>query len=205
MAFPVELASVLTGASISQLRRWSSRGLIIPEVRPKRPMLYSFRDLVALRSVMWLRTETSLQRVRKALANLSAYDLTDHPSAYKFATDGRTISVWTDDGFMDLVQRPGQYEIHTLADFYRPFQNRAGEQVVDFERPMKYLRVNARRMGGWPTIEGTRVPYDSIASLLEGDEVTPAQVKRFYPAVSAAGARDAAAFGRLVEARRRSA
>lgn len=205
MAFPVELASVLTGASLHQLRRWRTSQLVVPGVHAARPMLYSFKDLATLRTVMWLRTATSLQKVRRAFSNLSTYDLTDHPSQYRFATDGASISVWTDEGFLDLVRNPGQYKIHTLADVFRSFTNKAGDQVVDFERPLTHLRVNARRMGGWPTIEGTRVPYDSIALLLDGGQVQPGDVGRFYPAVSEAAALDAVKFDILVRSRRRSA
>ena len=99
----------------------------MPEVSKKRPPLYSFRDLVALRTVAWLRTNTSLQKVRRAFAQLGEFDLTDHPAAYEFAVGGGGIAVWTDAGFMDLVKNPGQYQFYTLADVFRPFNNRNDE------------------------------------------------------------------------------
>lgn len=201
MAFPVDLASTLTGATVNTLRRWSRHGLIQPEISAKRPMLYSFRDLVALRSVCYLRSEVSLQMIRKAIAHLPEQEFTEHLSEYKFATDGVTVVVWTDDGFVDLVKNPGQFHFVTLAEIYRPFRNQAKKEVVDFERPRKRIEVTPGRLGGFPTIAGTRVPYDTIAQLQRGpNALKPEDVKRFYPGVSKAAAVDAADFAQEVQA-----
>ena len=109
--FPTDLTSVLTGASVWQLRRWNSTGLLVPEGQTKPRLLYSFRDVVALRTVVRLRSEAaSLQKVRRAFANMPALDFTEHPARYQFGTDGRTIVIADDDGnTIDLVREPGQY------------------------------------------------------------------------------------------------
>lgn len=201
MAFSVELASTLTGASVDTLRRWRRQKLFVPELHASRPMLYSFRDVVALRSVCYLRSEVSLQKIRKALANLSEQDLTQHLSEYRFATDGKTVVVWTEDGFIDLVKNPGQFHIVTLVEIYRPFRNQAEKPVVDFERPRLRIEIAPGRMGGFPTIIGTRIPYDTVARLQQGPKpVRPEDVKRFFPGVTKAAALDAADFDAEVRA-----
>lgn len=194
MAFPLELAATMSGASVTQLRRWNRDGLLVPEVNPTRPMLYSFRDLVALRSVSYLRAETSLQRIKRAFANLPEFEFTDHPSEYEFATDGKAVMIKTDDGYMDLVKNPGQFEFVSLADIFEPFENRRGRKVVAFERPREHLRVNVRRLGGFPVIRDSRVPYDVVADLMSGGDVSPDEVAEFYPRVSAPAALDAVSF-----------
>lgn len=202
--FPPALTSVLSGASRYQLKSWRSTGLLIPEVS-RSPVLYSFRDVIALRTVMRLRTESSLQKVRTAFANMPEFDLTKHPAEYKFGTDGKTIWVIDDEGRgMDLVKNPGQYEIFTLADIFEPFTTKNGRDVVDFRRPKPYLRVDGERMGGWPTIKDTRVPYDTVASLID-DDLTPADVSYYYPTVPIAAVRDAVEFAELVKAAGRRA
>ncbi|MBT0567823.1 DUF433 domain-containing protein [Williamsia sp. CHRR-6] len=207
MSFPEDLTMVLTGVTAHQLRSWRSTGLLVPEISPKRPPLYSFRDLVALRVVAHLRASTSLQQVRKAFTNLEEFDLTDHPSKYKFAVADGSIAVWTDEGFMDLVKNPGQYHIVSLADIYRPFRNHRNDEVVDFEHPREMLRGDARRLGGWPTIDGTRVPFDTVADAMSGDSpINPEDLRHFYPGVTAAAAADALGFAEGVAIRsRRSA
>jgi uncharacterized protein (DUF433 family) len=167
--FPTNLTSVLTGASAGQLRHWNRTGLLVPEVATGSRLLYSFRDVVALRTVVRLRTETSLQKVRLAFATMPALDF-------------------------DLVANPGQYEIFSLADVFEPFRTKRGVTVVDFLHPRKRLEVRAGRMGGWPTIINTRVPYDTIADLVAGGDVALDQVSYYYPGVDAEAARDAVDF-----------
>ncbi|WP_160094591.1 DUF433 domain-containing protein [Rhodococcus sp. T7] len=199
MSFPIELTAALTGASVNQLRRWSRAGLVTPEIRPSRPMLYSFRDLVALRSVCYLRSEVSLQKVKTAFSNLSEHDLTEHPAAYRFATDGTTVVVWNEDRFMDLVKNPGQFELVTINDVYRSFTNSSDRVVSDFEHPRENLSVAPDRIGGWPTIRGTRVPFDTIADLVADGDVTADEVPDFYPTVSPSAVADAVSFQEEVE------
>lgn len=201
--FPDDITMALTGVTKYQLRNWRSTNLLTPEVNAKRPALYSFRDLVALRTVSRLRADTSLQKIRKAFGNLAEFNLTDHPSTYKFAVSGTSIAVWTDDGFMDIVKHPGQYDIYSLEDIYRPFRNRLDELVVDFEKPRRSLRVDARRLGGWPTIDGTRVPYDTIANAVSGaNPVSIKSLRQFYPGVTPAAVADALDFAQDIEGRK---
>src|SRR5262245_27228105 len=106
-----------------------------------------------------------------------------------------TIAVADDHGnFVDLVANPGQYEIVSLADVFMPFQNQRGETVVDFLHPRERLDVLAGRMGGWPTIIDTRIPYDTIANLVAGGDVTLDEVDHYFPGVDAHAAQDAVDF-----------
>ncbi|MET1072597.1 MAG: DUF433 domain-containing protein [Umezawaea sp.] len=204
--FPADLTSVMTGASVHQLAGWRATGLLVPEISA-RPVLYSFRDVVALRTVMKLRTEATLQRVRKAFARLPEFELTKHPSEYSFGTDGKTISAVDADGVgIDLVRYPGQYEAVTLAEIFRPFTTKSGREVVDFLAPRHHLRVDGARMGGWPTIAGTRVAYDTISELMADGRLTAEDVHYYYPSVPVAAVPDAVEFAGLVaEARGRTA
>lgn len=193
--FPTNLTAVLTGASRSQLRRWNSTGLLVPELATKPRLLYSFRDVVALRTVVRLRSETSLQKVRKAFARMPTLDLTEHPSKYGFGTDGDTIVVADNDGnTIDLVANPGQYHILSLADIFESFRTNRGDTVVDFLHPREHLEIRAGRLGGWPTIAATRIPYNTIADLVSEGEVSLDEVNHFYPGVDADSAADALDF-----------
>lgn len=200
MAFPTALAAILSGASIGQLEHWRQTGLLDPELARKPKALYSFRDLVQARTVVWLRSDVSLQMVRQAFANLPVVGFTEHPSRYRFATDGKTIVAVDEGGHsIDLVRKVGQQEVISLVDIFESFPNGRGESVVDFRRPMPHLEVRQQRMGGWPTIENSRVPYDTIAHLLAGGDVAPEDVEHYYPGVSAEAARDAVKLDLLVQ------
>lgn len=198
MSFPIQLTAYLTGTSICQLRNWKRTNILIPEINAERPMLYSFRDLVALRSLAVLRASNPLQRIRRAINELSAQDLTEHISEFRFATDGRSIKVWTDSGFMDLVENPGQWELKSLEDIYAPFNNFQGRLVPDFRKPRPHIEVKPQRLGGWPTIAHTRIPFDVIADLYEDDDMTPDEVREFYD-IDDSGINDALDFNTAVQ------
>lgn len=199
MSFSVALTSVLSGASIRQLGYWRKTELLVPEVSSVgRPILYSFRDVLALRAVVKLHEEQSLQRIRKAFATLPHLDLTEHPAQYALVAEGSTIVLVRDDGVeIDLVEKPGHAILATLSDIMDQFDTHRGE-VVDLRRPRPHLQVREQWLGGWPTIEGTRVPYDTVAELLSDGSIKPSDVAEFYPDVSAAAARDALDFARSV-------
>ncbi|MDR1386910.1 MAG: DUF433 domain-containing protein [Propionibacteriaceae bacterium] len=201
MIFPIGLTAVLSGASVSQLNRWRRTGLLVPETRSTRPPLYSFRDVVALRVVVRLRADTSLQRIRRAFGRLTEYDLTDHVSNYRFAVHGQSIAVWTDDGWLDLVKNHGQYELFRMSDIYKPFVTKYGTSVVDFRHPRPHLEVDARKVGGWPVLANTRIGYDVIATAAAGDALSARDVSKFYPGSTVEAIRDAIDFDAEVRGR----
>lgn len=195
MAFPTDLTAALTGTSVSQLQRWRSNGLAVPEISARNPATYSFRDLVAIRTIAFMRKDISLQKIRKAFINLDVLDFTEHPSAYRFGTDGKTIGVEDElKQVVDLVKNPGQLNFFSMAEVFSSFTNASGAEVVNFTRPRKHLQVDPRRMGGWPTIEGTRVTYDTVAGLVDDVTITPDDVEYYFPTVNGEAARDAISF-----------
>lgn len=202
MAFDVKLTSLLTGATPSQLERWRRIGVLVPETRAKRPPLYSFRDLVALRTLVFLRAQTSGQRLARAFSTMDMLALTEHPSRYSLGTDGDTIVVLDPDSHqtVDLVRNPGNAVHATFADVFRSFEDFRGRPVVDFQRPSEHLQVDLRTLGGWPTVQNTRVPYDLVAQLVDNESVFPEDVTELYPNVSAAAAQDAVEFSAKVAA-----
>ncbi|MGB3909115.1 MAG: DUF433 domain-containing protein [Pseudolysinimonas sp.] len=199
MAFPVPETSVLSGASVSQLHNWRRTGLFIPEVESRaKPMLYSLRDIIALRSVVKLRSVKSLQKIRRAFSHMSALDLTEHPSRYSLVDTGRSIVVVQNDGVgIDVLADPGQTTLAQLTEILGEFETPRGK-VVDLRRPRRHLEVREQRLGGWPTIEGTRVPFDVVADLIFDGRIGPDEVDAFYPGVSAAAATDALDFARSI-------
>jgi uncharacterized protein (DUF433 family) len=154
---------------------------------------------------MKLRTDLSLQKVRKAFGNLPAYNFTRHPGEYRFGTDRDTIAVLDDQQWTDLVRNPGQSHLFTLAEVFAPFTAKNGREVVDFMRPRRRLQVDSERLGGWPTIEGTRVGFDTVASLMEDGSLTADDVHYYYPTVAVEAVADAVSFAEDVALARSAA
>lgn len=202
MAYEPRLTAALSGVTMAQLAYWrrprgNTSALFLPEISSGNRVLYSFRDVVALRTVAFLREDSSLQKIRRALGTLKSIGESDHLSAYRLVATGETIALVGEDETVDLVARPGQQIIAEMVNVLGPFSNRRGDAVPDFAHPRRNLEVDAGTLSGFPVIRGTRVPYDLVAELVE-DGVSPEQVGTYYPAVSANAARDAHDYAKYV-------
>ncbi|GGO68484.1 DUF433 domain-containing protein [Nonomuraea cavernae] len=203
MSYSPQLAAALSGATLRQLAHWrkagSGRGaVLVPEISAFRPVLYSFRDVMALRTCVKLRNDASLQKIRKALDTLRD-DLgeRDHLSAYRLVADGSSIYLAGPDQAIDLVRSKANVVIHEMVDVLRPFY-RDGRHIPDLLRPRDHVTVDPAVRGGIPVIEGTRVPYDEVAALLR-DGVPADRIPDYYPSVTATAAREAADFADYVD------
>lgn len=193
MAFPIQMTAKMSGATVAQLAYWRQQGILRPEVEAlRRPYLYSYRDVVALRTFAWLRGQFPLSSVRKMLASLREYDMHDHPASYQLFKAGKTVGVIPpgSDTILDLVQHPGAQMLGTFADVFAEFRTSKDRVVDPFLQPRAGLMVDPARLGGWPTINGTRVPFDVVAELVEGG-VPAEEVGDYYVGVSPDQARDA--------------
>lgn len=203
MAYTTTMAAALSGATTSQLRHWRRETdvgvVLVPEVARSPRALYSFRDVLALRTFVHLRNSSSLQKIRTALGTLRNLGERDHLSSYRLVTDGRTIQLVSDEEAIDLVQKPGQRQVViVMGDVIEPFPVRAGVVVPHLFHPRKNIEVDPATQGGHPVITGTRVPYDAVAELL-ADGVPAERIADFYPAVSVEAAREAADFAKYVD------
>lgn len=209
MPFPTLETAALSGATVGQLKYWRTRRgdhgpLLVPEYRDGRSHLYSFRDLLALRTFVYLRGETSLQKIRRAAQSLENLGDQDHLSAYELHVFGDTI-VWVDPRagergrrYVDLVKQPGQEHLSLIMEqILDPFRTERGK-VLALRSPFARISVDPAVLGGFPVVAGTRVPYDLVAGLVR-DGVPAGEVRAFYPSVDAAGALDAEAFASYVD------
>lgn len=202
--YPTQMAAALSGATPGQIRSWrQDRGpagpFLSPELGTKPRALYSFRDILALRAFARLREDFSLQSLRRAVSTLRELGEIDHLSAYSLVAEGKTIVLSEDDRHgTDLLKRPGQRVIATLADIMEPFEPRPGVLVPHLLRPYEHVSLNPETQGGQPVITGTRVPSTDVAALLR-DGVPPEKIAEYYPRVTAAAARDAERFALYVD------
>ncbi|MEV6284315.1 DUF433 domain-containing protein [Kribbella sp. NPDC051770] len=204
MAYRPQLAAALSGASVHQLAYWrkstASEGpLLVPEVS-QQPLLYSFRDVIALRTTVYLRKRISLQRVRRAIQSL--YDLGEgeHLSTYRLVAQGNSVVLIAPDDSpaVDLVDHPGHQVTVVMSDVLQAFVTADQVPVPDLLHPRDALQVDPEIRGGHPVILGTRVPFEVVAGLLR-DGVAAEAIADFYPSVGAAAATDALDFAEYVD------
>jgi uncharacterized protein (DUF433 family)/DNA-binding transcriptional MerR regulator len=197
------MAAALSGATHSQLRHWRAGRtgpLLAPEIGSSPRALYSFRDLLALRTFVHLREHASLQKIRAAIGNLQALGEAEHLASYRLVSDSQgNIQAITDKEALNLGKSPGQRQLLVvIGEVIEPFPVRGGLIVPHLLQPRDHLAVDPGTLGGVPVIDGTRVPYDAVASLMR-DGVPPEKIAAYYPAVSPEAARDALDFAQYVD------
>ena len=202
MAYRPKMAAALSGATLRQLSHWrkSPKAILVPEISLD-PLLYSFRDLIALRAFVFLRQDVPLQKIRTALNNLRNLGEVDHLSKYTLVAHGKKSVVLVDldrEQAVDLVEQPGQHvTVVKIGRVLQSFPVRDLE-VPNLLQPRKLIAVHPNVRRGFPVVRGTRIAYDLISGLVR-DGVPPDEVKRYYPGVSAGAARDAVAFAEYVD------
>jgi uncharacterized protein (DUF433 family) len=206
MAFPVPITSVLTGATVAQLAYWrrdtpSAPALLIPEGKRSGRYLYSWADVVALRSIVYLRSEKSLPRIRQAVARLRRLEAAQwtHLASYTLISTPDTIIVRTPDGqLLDVGTHPGTVLDEVLMeDVLEPFETRTGRMVPALKRPRPNITVDPGVLGGYPVLAGTRLPFDSVAALVQ-DDLDAVEIAAVYPSARPEAIADAAAFAEQV-------
>lgn len=206
MAYPVPLTSALTGASVGQLAYWrkatpKAPPLLVPAASKSGRFLYSWADVVALRTIVFLRQEKSLPRIRRAVQTLRSLEANqwEHLSEYKLISTRKTIVVQMPKGrLMDLEKEPGtMLEEILMRDVLGAFVTSAGRDVPPLENPRPNLSIDPEILGGYPVIAGTRVPFDLVAGLAD-EGYTGAEIIELYPSVKVAAVDDASIFAKDV-------
>lgn len=204
--YDTRMTSVLSGATVAQLRFWRkptpSGPLLAPSgSEPGRRAAYSFEDLVALRMFVRLRKDTSLQRVRRAVAHLRDAHPDSHLSTHRLKADpsGRTIVWLSPEGdYVDVVEKPGQPGFRVvMEEVFREFTTDDGRRVPDLAEPAKGLVIDAGVRGGYPVLAGTRLPFDAVASLA-ADGLTDDDIAALYPTATSTGIAGAVELAGLV-------
>lgn len=222
MAYSTELTAALTAATAGQLARWRKEtkkdpAALVPEFgKVGGAWLYSFRDLIALRTFVYLRESTSMQMIRKSVGTLEQLGDRDHLSAYTLTRTttpaGKTHDLqWVlDDGdTVSLVKRRGQMVMDRapMAEIVGPFSvGRDGgrRRAPDLYQPNAYVSLDPEVRGGYPVITNTRVPFDTVAALIE-DGYPAKAVPTIYPNVSPRAAKAAHQWWRSMERASRAA
>jgi uncharacterized protein (DUF433 family)/DNA-binding transcriptional MerR regulator len=206
VAYPIPLTAALSGATIDQLAYWrrataSSPPLLVPEAKRSGRYLYSWADVIALRSIVYLRQVKSLPRIRRAVQTLRTLDPDEwrHLSSYKLAATGTSIVVVTPDGVvLDVDEHRGTIlDEVLLGDVLGRFKRDDGKRVPALAHPRTNISVDPGVLGGYPVVKGTRVPYDVVAGLAD-EGYSHAEIVELYPSVKAAKIADAQAFAQDV-------
>lgn len=192
-AYTAERAAALSGVPKSTVHWWARGGIVVPSVSPERTKLWSYADLLALRTVYWLRQRkvrgpgheiprTSLPEIRRALRELQRLDL-------DLFEQGRPTVFVQPDGHIVLEEpegyrrADGQTFLPGYLDLIAPFTTDEATRGVDLREPAPLVRIAPRRLAGAPHVVHTRIATESLAALRRrGFDV--AGMRALYPDLS---------------------
>ncbi len=193
-AYTAERAAALSGVPRSTVHYWARHDVLVPSVSPTKVKLWSYADLMGLRTIYWLRkrkvtTEgsdipaTTMPLVRFALQRLRELDL----------------ELWTEDGGPTVsVDAGGQVYVTLreqgverldgarpldpdMLELIEPFKTRT-THGPDLQKPRAHLRIVPGKLSGSPHVAHTRLETVTIASLRSRGFLTE-NIERLYPKV----------------------
>ena len=169
-AFTADQVCELTELSRSQLRYWDKTGFFKPEAGSLRmgpySRVYSFRDVVGLRTLALLRKHTSLQSLRGAAgmfhkhsdypwANLRFYKREGEPTIFFGVNDETFVVANTKSQTTFTIDL--QEVSDNMLNLVRRMRERRAEEIGQTSRH-RYVAHNQR------VIAGTRIPTSAIWS-----------------------------------------
>jgi DNA-binding transcriptional MerR regulator len=177
----------LTGLSKSQLRYWDKTGFFAPSYSKRRGVygrVYTFRDVVGLRTLSVLRNEhkVSLQHLRQVAESLSRLRDAVWSATTLYVLNKKVYFEEPDTGEVRGVVS-GQYAIIPLvrieSDISKRAQSLKGRQR---DRVGKIERSRHVAHNAW-VIAGTRIPTRAIKNFRDAG-YSIAAIKREYPTLT---------------------
>jgi uncharacterized protein (DUF433 family)/DNA-binding transcriptional MerR regulator len=191
-AYTADRAAALSGVPKSTLYYWARKGHLHPSVSLD-PRLWSYKDLLALRTIYWLRQPkrafeldvraTSMSKIQRALRQLRdlSLDLFDNERPIVAVTINGDIVLDKEALPLQLVE--GQYLERELIDIVGPFEGLEGTRGPSLTNPRSNVRIAPGKISGAPHIAGTRLPTQSIYTLKQRG-FTVENLGRLYPFAS---------------------
>jgi uncharacterized protein (DUF433 family) len=192
-AYTADRAAALSGVPKSTLYDWARKGHLCPEVSLK-PHLWSYKDLLALRTIYWLRQPkkaferdirpTSMRKVQRALKQIRELSLDLFDSAERpIVAVTLNGDIVLDKEALPLQLVEGQYLDRELIDIVGPFEGLEGTHGPSLTHPRSNVRIAPGKISGAPHITGTRLPTQSIYTLKQRG-FTVDKLTQLYPFAS---------------------
>jgi len=201
-AYTADRAAALSGVAKSTVHYWARKEILVPSISDMRVKLWSYSDLMSLRTIAWLRATktapdgqdvpaTAMRAVRRALKELGELnlDLWLEDAGPSVAVDRRGKIV------LDLGDHPHHADGQQLLDadqfqLLRPFEISRDVRGPDLVTPRPRLRIVPGRLSGAPHVQRTRIETEALAALARRG-MTSERIIVLYPAIDGADVSDA--------------
>ena len=200
-AYTAERAAALSGVPRSTVHYWAVKRYLVPSVSEERVKLWSYADLLGLRTIYWLRRPkrardgyeirpTAMRAVRHALQKLRDLDLDLFELGRPSIAVDRAGEVYiTPPGAAPRTPN-GQVVSAEVIDLIAPFSSLEGGRGPDLREPSTFVRILPRKLSGEPHVVDTRIETQALYAL-ECREFSMDKIARLYPVLDQAAIEDA--------------
>lgn len=203
-AYTADRAAALSGVPKSTVHYWARKDILVPSISAERVKLWSYNDLLALRTIAWLRASkavsdehtvppSTMKAVRTALRELASLDLglwTEEGSP-NVAVDRRGRIVLSAEPSPEHPDGQGVLDAEAL-DLLRPLTIGSEVHGPDLVSPRPRLRIVPGKLAGAPHVHRTRIETEALAALSRRGMST-GKIVALYPAIEIADVEDALA------------
>lgn len=195
--YSADRASQLSGVPTSTVYDWQRNDVYVPDFGGAKPMAWSYRDLVYLRLLAWLR-QLKMPRPMAAerVKDVKEFVASGHELRMIRATsnsvvfDDETADRKTGTNLLPFDDFTGLLSVFDLLD---PVEELGSGPLwgPDLVTPSEHTYISPWVLGGDPCVENTRIPTATILALHEERGLNTAQIVELYPGLGADAAEDA--------------
>jgi uncharacterized protein (DUF433 family)/DNA-binding transcriptional MerR regulator len=193
-------AAQLSGVPERTVYHWATQGILIPDFGDQRPKNWSYRDLVYLRLLAFLRShhvelDAASGLTRQLKAEFANPDQ-DVETVISSASGAVAIGA-------DLVEDmlTGQRAFDTMAsyvgtfDLLAPLESNAPRRVwgPNLVRPSERTAISPWVLSGEPVVRDSRIPTATLYALTTTRKLLPSDLVALYPALDEEAVDDAVA------------
>lgn len=196
--YPVERAAQLSGVPRSTLYDWRREGIYLPDFRNASPVAWSYRDLVFVRLLAWLRqARWPRPDAAAAVSDVRRRASAGEPLHYVRA-DSSSLYVGDEPFGPEPNLLPFNNVVSLLAmfDLAKPIEElrngRTGRLwAPDLVAPSAHTAISPDVLAGEPCVVRTRIPTSTVAALVADRGLGAPDIVRLYPDLTLETAEDA--------------
>ena len=193
--YSAEQTSQLSGIPKSTVYDWQRNEVYRPDFLHASPMAWSYRDLVYLRLLAWLRNQGMDRPVVAQRVAAVRESVAGGENIRRLRSDGRVLLVddEVDHRFSGENVLPDRAELLGEFDLLEPIKE-LGDRPLwgpDLVTPSERTYISPWVMAGEPCIDETRIPTSTVWTLRTDRGLGVAQIADLYPGLDEAAVKDA--------------
>ena len=199
--YTADRASQLSGIPRSTIYDWRREHVFEPDFSAAKPAMWSYRDLLLLRLLAWLRqggmrrpvAAEKLRFVKDALSDGADVRFIRATRTDVVLDDGRGARF--DDDRDNLLPSADFYSLLATFDLHEPINELRPAidgpvWAPDLVTPSEHSFISPWVMAGDPCVERTRIPTSAIYALRSERALPVASIVELYPGLTAEAAQD---------------